>query len=98
MEIHPRRPGLSALIDAANDGLLLASSRTGASGSIIAAFSSLISHFSLLIVVHRIIRHLPHHPTMWRSAHDAPTPRRRSGSGGRMSHTTIAGTFDLRGS
>jgi hypothetical protein len=36
MEIHPRRPGASALIDAANDGLLLASSLTGASGSFVA--------------------------------------------------------------
>jgi hypothetical protein len=89
MEIHPRRSGASALIDAASDGLLLASSRTGDSGSIIAVVSLLISrcsfpiaHFSWLIVVHRIIRHLPHLPTIWRSAHDAPTPRRRGGSGG----------------
>jgi hypothetical protein len=48
MEIHPRRPAASALIDAANDGLLLASSLTGASESLVAVFRS-------LMVVHRII-------------------------------------------
>jgi hypothetical protein len=49
MEIHPRRPGASALIDAANDGLLVASSLTGASGSLVAVFRS-------FMVVHRISR------------------------------------------
>jgi hypothetical protein len=83
MEIHPRCPGASALIDAANDGLLLASSRTGTSGSVIAVFSSLI------LIAHR---RSPHHPAFTASSNQVAKRSCRSNapSAQRFRRTDVA--------
>jgi hypothetical protein len=95
MEIHPRRPGASALIDAASNGLLLASSLAGMSESVIAVFSSFISDcsssFAASSGIYRIIQPCGEVRMTLKRPAGAAVPAER------ISRTTIVGTFDLRG-